>query len=71
MPGAFKLEHLHSFKPFLFGKFFNFFTFILESQFLLPQRANNDKREIFQPKKWMTQRVFNAWGNQTGPSASL
>ena len=29
------------FKPLLFWKFSNFFTFILGGQFLLPQRANN------------------------------
>ena len=46
VPGAFKLDHLQPFKPILFWKISNFFTFILGSQFLLPQRANNGKREI-------------------------
>ena len=35
------------------------------------QRANSGKREFFQPQKWMRQRVFNAWGIQTGPFPSL
>ena len=46
VPGAFKLDHVQPFKPILFWNFSNFFTFILGSQFLLPQRANNGKREI-------------------------
>ena len=46
MPGVFKLDHLQPFKPILFWNISNFFTFILGSQFLLPQRANNGKREI-------------------------
>ena len=41
VPGAFKLDHLHPFKPLLFWKFSNFFPFILGGQFLLPQRSNN------------------------------
>ena len=36
VPGAFKLDHLHLFKPLLFKKFSIFFTFILGGQFLLP-----------------------------------
>ena len=43
MPGAFKLDHLQPIKPLLFPNFYNFFTFILGGQFLLPQRANNGK----------------------------
>ena len=70
VPGAFNLDHLHTFKPILFWKFFICFTFILGGQFLLPQRANNGKREFIQPQKWMTQRVFIAWGIQTGAFAS-
>ena len=46
VPVAIKLEHLQPFKPILFWKISYFFTFILGSQFLLPQRANNGKREI-------------------------
>ena len=38
VPGAFKLDHLQHFKPILFQKFYNFFTYILGGQFLLPQR---------------------------------
>ena len=40
--GTFVLDHLHHFKPISLWNFFNFFTFILGSQFLLPQRANNE-----------------------------
>ena len=69
MPGAFKLDHLHSIKPFLFRKFSHFFTFILGGQFLLPQRANNVKRKFIQPQMWMRKRAFSAWGIQTGPFA--
>ena len=39
MPGAFKLDQLHPFKPLLFQQFFNLSTFIQGGQFLLPQRA--------------------------------
>ena len=46
VPRAFKLDHLQPFKPIWFWNFSCFFTFILGSQFLLPQRANNGKREI-------------------------
>ena len=37
VPGAFKLDHLQPVKPILFSKFYNFFTFILGGQFLLPR----------------------------------
>ena len=37
-PGAFKLDHLQHVKPILFKQIFIFFTFMLEGQFLLPQR---------------------------------
>ena len=43
MPGAFKLDHLQPIEPLLFQKIFNFFTFLLGGQFLLPQRANSVK----------------------------
>ena len=67
VPGASKLDHLHPFKPFLFWKFSNFFTFILGGQFLLPQRVNNGKREFIQLQNWIRQRVSSAWSIQTGP----
>ena len=70
VPGAFKLDHLHPFKPLLFRKFSIFFTFILGGPFLLPQRTNNGKREFSQPQKWMRQKVFSAWGIQTEPFTS-
>ena len=35
--GVFKLDHLHPIKPLLFWKIFNFFTFLLGGQCLLPQ----------------------------------
>ena len=47
VPWAFKLDHLQPFKPILFWNFSNFFTFILGSQFLLPQRANYGSWENF------------------------
>ena len=53
MPGAFKLDHLQPFKPLLFWKISNSFTFILGSQFLLPQRANNGSWENFPFLIWM------------------
>merc|ERR1711950_38121 len=37
VPWAFTLGHLQPAKPILFSKFYNFFTFILGGQFLLPQ----------------------------------
>ena len=46
VPGVFKLGHLQQVEPLLFWNFSNFFTFILGGQFLLPQRANNGKREL-------------------------
>ena len=51
--GTFKLHHLHPFRPILLKQIFNFFTFILESHFLLPQRANYGKVKFIQLKKWM------------------
>ena len=48
MPGAFKLDHLQPFEPILSQKIFNFCTFILGGQFLLPQRANMEKRDFIQ-----------------------
>merc|ERR1711978_593562 len=47
-----------------------FFTFILGGQFLLPQRANNGKREFFQLQNRMRQGVFSDWGIQTGSFAA-
>ena len=70
MPGAFKLDHLHHFEPLLFWNFSNFFTFILGGQFLLPQRANLEKRKTFQPQNWIMWWVFRAWDIQTGPFAA-
>ena len=70
VPGAFKLDHLQPVKPILFWEIFNFFTLILGSPFLLPQRANYKKGEFSQFKKWMRQRGFCAWGLQTGPFAA-
>ena len=37
---------------------------------LLPQMANNEKREFTQLKKWTGQRGLSAWGIQTGPFAA-
>ena len=70
VPGAFKLDHLQPAKPILFSNFYNFFTFMLGGRFLLPQRANNEKREFTQLQKWTRQRGLSAWGIQTGPFAA-
>ena len=43
--GAFKLDHLQPVEPLLFPKFYNFFTFMLGGQFLLPQRGEGWKWE--------------------------
>ena len=71
VPGAFKLDHLHHFKPIWFLEFSICFTFILGDHFLLPQRANTEKREICQFQKWMRQRGLGAWDIQTGVLAPL
>ena len=57
MPGAFNMDHVQPITPIWFQKIFNFFTFILGGQFLLPQRANMHKREFSQLQNWMRQRV--------------
>ena len=46
VPGASKLDHYQQVEPILFWNFSKCFIFILEGQFLLPQRANSEKREI-------------------------
>ena len=69
VPGAFKLDHLHPLEPILFPKIFNFFTFILGSPFLLPQRANYEKGKFSQLPIWIRQRGFSAWGIQAGSFA--
>ena len=71
VPGAFKLDHLQSIEPILFQKIFNFFTFILGGQFLLPQRANNWKNGITQLKNWMRGATLSALGIQNGLFAAL
>ena len=70
VPGAFKLDHLQPVRPLLFPQFSNFFTFILGGQFLLPQRANTEKREFFQLQNWTRQRGLGAWGIRIGPFAA-
>ena len=49
--GTFKLDHLYPIRPILLKQIFNFFTFILGSQFLLPQRANNGEEGILPTSK--------------------
>ena len=71
VPGAFKLVYLQLFELSLSQKIFNFFTFILGGQFLLPQRATNGKKEFIQLKNWIRQRVFSALGSQTGQFADF
>ena len=57
VPGVFKLDHLQPLEPILFPKIFNFFTFILGSPFLLPQRDNYEKGKLFQLQIWMRKRA--------------
>ena len=71
MPGAFKLDHLQPFKPILFWKIFNFFTFILGSPFLLPQRANNGKREILATSNMDEAEGFQCLGHSNWITCSL
>ena len=71
VPGAFEMDHLQPFKPLLFWKISNSFTFILWSQFLFPQRANNGSWEICPFPIWISLRGLSAWGIQTGPLAAL
>ena len=61
MLGKFKLDHLLPFEPILSQKIFNFFSFILGGQFLLPQKANMEKREFIQLQNWMRQRGLGAF----------
>ena len=58
---------MQPFEPILYQQMFNFCTFILGGQFLLPQRANNEKREFSQLQKWARQKSLGAWGVQNGP----
>ena len=71
VPGAFKLDHLQPFKPILFWKISNFFTFILGSQFYYPRGLIMGKGKFLQLPIWMRQRGFSAWGIQIGPFAAL
>ena len=48
MPWAFRFDHLQPSKPILFWQFSKILTFILGGHFLLPQKANNGKREFSQ-----------------------
>ena len=63
MPVAVKLDHLQLIKPLLFPNFYNFCTFILGGQFLLPQRANNRKRGILTTSKLDDTDVFQCLGH--------
>ena len=57
--------------PILLWTFSNFFTFMLGSPFLLPQRANYGRGEFFQLPIWIRQRGLSAWGIQTGTFAAI
>ena len=71
MPWAFKLNHLQPFKPILFPNFSNILTFILGSPILLPQRANNEKRQFSQLQKRMSLIHFCVWKNSLFPLLAL
>ena len=68
VPGASKLDHSQQVEPILFWNFSKCFIFILEGQFLLPQRANSEEGDFSQFQKWMRQRVLSGWGIQIGPT---
>ena len=55
MPEVFILDHLQPIESILLQDIFNFFTFILGSQFILPQRANNGREAFIQLKNRMRQ----------------
>ena len=62
MSGAFKkFGYLQPLKPNLFCQFPIIFTFILRAIFLLPKRANIEKREL-QIQIPMSQRSFSSLG---------
>ena len=61
LAGPFAVHPAH----FVFEIFSVSFTFILGSNFLLPQRANNGKVDFTQ----IQNPDFDAWGIQTGPFA--
>ena len=61
VPGAFKLDQLQPFKPILFLEFSICCTFILGGHFLLPQRANCEKREISNSRTEWDSGVWVPW----------
>ena len=63
VPGAFILDPFQPIEIILFQKIFNFFSFILEGQFLLPQRANNGKGGIQPTSKLNETRGFQCLGH--------
>ena len=65
--GVFKLDCLQPVKPILVPKFSNFFTFILEGQFLLPQAENGQSGYL---PTWVRHKGLSAWGIQIGPFAT-
>merc|ERR1712024_144441 len=71
VPGAFKLDHLQPVEPILFPKFYNFFTFILGGQFLLPQRANNGKSGTHPTLKLDETEGFGCLGHSNWTICSL
>ena len=64
--GAFKLDPLQPIKQILLLQFSICLIFTLGGQFLLPQRANSEKREFSQLQKSMRQGSFSDLGIQTG-----
>ena len=63
VPGPFNLDHLHPFKPLLWWRFSNFYTFILGGQFLLTQRANNREKGILPTSKLNETESFECLGH--------
>ena len=67
---AFKLDHLQPVKLLLSQTISNFLTFILGSQFLLPQREKGWKWENGILPTWVRNKDFSGFGIQTGSFAA-
>ena len=59
--------------PFYSGNFLSFSLSYWEAYSYYPRgpiTGKDGQRGFFQPKNWMRQRAFSAWGVQTGPFAA-
>ena len=72
VPWEYKPDHYCPLSPLYPGYFTNISLLKWDSRLILiTPVANNGKGEFFQPRKWTRQRVFSAWGIQTGQFAAL